>query len=35
MSAPRPARILVADDHEIVRRGLRALIEAAGHEVCA
>lgn len=34
-SAPRPARILVADDHEIVRRGLRALIEAAGHEVCA
>jgi DNA-binding NarL/FixJ family response regulator len=32
---PKPARILVADDHEIVRRGLRAMIEAAGHEVCA
>jgi DNA-binding NarL/FixJ family response regulator len=34
-AAARPARILVADDHEVVRRGLRALIEAAGHEVCA
>jgi len=34
-TTPRPARILVADDHEIVRRGLRALIESAGHEVCA
>src|SRR6185295_18342831 len=33
--ALRRARILVADDHEIVRRGLRALLEAAGHEVCA
>lgn len=32
--APRPARILIADDHDVVRRGLRALIEAAGHEVC-
>ncbi len=32
--APRPARILIADDHDVVRRGLRALIEAAGHQVC-
>lgn len=31
---PRPARILIADDHDVVRLGLRALIEAAGHEVC-
>src|SRR5262245_22562750 len=29
------ARILIADDHEVVRRGLRALLEAAGHTVCA
>jgi DNA-binding NarL/FixJ family response regulator len=30
------ARILIADDHAIVRRGLRALIESqAGWEVCA
>jgi DNA-binding NarL/FixJ family response regulator len=35
-SAPaRPARILIADDHDVVRRGLRALLEAAGHKVCA
>src|SRR6185503_19448694 len=33
--AIRPARILLADDHDIVRRGLRALVEAAGHQVCA
>ena len=30
-----PFRILVADDHEVVRRGVRALLEAhAGWEVC-
>ena len=29
------ARVLVADDHEIVRHGLRAVLEAAGHRVCA
>jgi DNA-binding NarL/FixJ family response regulator len=34
-ATPRPARILIADDHDVVRLGLRALIEAAGHEVCA
>jgi DNA-binding NarL/FixJ family response regulator len=33
--ATRPARILLADDHDIVRRGLRALVEASGHQVCA
>ena len=28
-------RILIADDHEVVRQGLRALLEAhAGWEVC-
>jgi DNA-binding NarL/FixJ family response regulator len=30
----RPARVLIADDHDVVRRGLRALVEAAGHQVC-
>ncbi len=31
-----PVRILVADDHEVVRRGLRALLEAQpGWQVCA
>lgn len=30
---PKPARILIADDHDVVRKGLRALIEAAGHTV--
>jgi DNA-binding NarL/FixJ family response regulator len=33
-TTPRPARILIADDHDVVRVGLRALVEAAGHEVC-
>ena len=29
-------RILIADDHEVVRRGVRVLLEAhAGWEVCA
>lgn len=31
----KPVRILVADDHEVVRQGLRRLLEAApGWEVC-
>ena len=29
------SRILIADDHEMVRKGLRAVLESAGHEVCA
>ena len=28
-------RVMLADDHGIVRRGLRALLEGAGHEVVA
>jgi DNA-binding NarL/FixJ family response regulator len=33
--APKPYRILVADDHAIVRRGIRALLETEpGVEVC-
>ena len=28
-------RVLLADDHSIVRRGLRSLLEEAGHEVVA
>jgi DNA-binding NarL/FixJ family response regulator len=31
----KPMRILIADDHEAVRRGLRAALSAAGWEVCA
>ena len=32
---PKTVRILLADDHEVVRRGLRALLEAqSGWEVC-
>jgi DNA-binding NarL/FixJ family response regulator len=32
----RPVRIMVADDHEVVRRGLRALLEAQPNwQVCA
>ena len=30
-----PLRILLADDHMIVRQGLRALLERAGFEVVA
>lgn len=31
----KPLRILIADDHTVVRRGLRALLEAQpGWEVC-
>lgn len=28
------ARVVIADDHEVVRKGLRIVLEAAGHEVC-
>jgi DNA-binding NarL/FixJ family response regulator len=36
MAAAKPYRILVADDHAVVRRGLRALLEAQpGLEVCS
>ena len=28
-------RVLLADDHQIVREGLRGLLEKAGHEVVA
>jgi CheY-like chemotaxis protein len=31
----KPARILIADDHEAVRRGLRSALSSAGWEVCA
>jgi len=35
MTSPTPTRILLVDDHEVVRRGLRALLEThAGWEVC-
>lgn len=35
MTEPPPTRILLVDDHEVVRRGLRALLEThAGWEVC-
>jgi DNA-binding NarL/FixJ family response regulator len=30
-----PLRVLLADDHAIVRRGLRGLLESAGHSVVA
>jgi DNA-binding NarL/FixJ family response regulator len=30
-----PIRILIADDHEAIRRGLRSALTAAGWEVCA
>jgi DNA-binding NarL/FixJ family response regulator len=26
--------VLVADDHDVVRKGLRLVLEAAGHEIC-
>jgi DNA-binding NarL/FixJ family response regulator len=36
VSGPKkPMRILIADDHEAVRRGLRAALSTAGWEVCA
>jgi DNA-binding NarL/FixJ family response regulator len=31
----KPIRILIADDHEAIRRGLRSALTAAGWEVCA
>jgi DNA-binding NarL/FixJ family response regulator len=27
-------RIMVVDDHELMRRGIRNLLESTGHEVC-
>ena len=29
------SRILIADDHDMIRKGLRAVLEAAGYEICA
>ena len=35
MTIPQPVRILLADDHEIVRRGLRMLLETRPEwEIC-
>src|SRR5262245_8808982 len=34
-SDPAPLRILVAEDETIIRLDLKALLERAGHEVCA
>src|SRR5262245_48604643 len=32
---PQPIRVLLADDHEVVRQGVRAMLEAQeGWEVC-
>jgi len=31
----KPVRIMIADDHEAIRRGLRSALTAAGWEVCA
>jgi response regulator NasT len=33
--AAQPMRVLIADDNVIVRVDLRAILEEAGHEVCA
>jgi DNA-binding NarL/FixJ family response regulator len=30
----RPVRILIADDHEVVRQGVRAVLSAPGWLVC-
>jgi DNA-binding NarL/FixJ family response regulator len=30
----KPVRILIADDHEVVRKGLRAILEAQGWQIC-
>src|SRR5207247_9160462 len=32
-AAEMPCRVLLAEDHQIVRQGLRALLETAGHSV--
>jgi DNA-binding NarL/FixJ family response regulator len=29
-----PARVLIADDHASIRRGVRALLEKGGYQVC-
>jgi DNA-binding NarL/FixJ family response regulator len=33
--SPRPARVLIADDHPALRLGVASTVEAAGYEVCA
>ena len=33
MNAPRPLRIVVADDNALLREGIASLLEDAGHEV--
>jgi DNA-binding NarL/FixJ family response regulator len=33
VSAARPIRVVISDDHPVVRQGLRAFLEARGHEV--
>ncbi|HEX6418238.1 MAG TPA: response regulator transcription factor [Acidimicrobiales bacterium] len=33
MSGSAPIRVVVSDDHPVVRQGLRAFLEARGHEV--
>jgi len=33
MNAPRPLRIVVADDNALLREGIASLLEEAGHEV--
>src|SRR6185295_17647038 len=34
-STGKPLRVLIADDHEILRKGVRALLEARGWSVVA
>jgi DNA-binding NarL/FixJ family response regulator len=31
---PKPVRLLLADDHDVVRAGVRAMVEEHGWEVC-
>jgi DNA-binding NarL/FixJ family response regulator len=33
MTAARPIRVVISDDHPVVRQGLRSFLEARGHEV--
>jgi two-component system, NarL family, response regulator NreC len=35
MKAEKPLRVLLADDHEVVRQGLKALLEQHGFEIVA
>src|SRR3972149_12094467 len=35
MSNPRPIRVILADDHQVVRHGIRQFLVAAGIEVIA